>query len=138
MINWDTAYTVGNNQIDFEHQIFLNLVNSFQAYRLAGASSGKLINKLREIALYAKFHFCSEENLMEDVGYPELETHRNSHYHLCEILSNKMLGFEMGTYTAESVETFLIEWFVSHVTHEDVKIERFIRASGHEQARAHD
>lgn len=36
MINWDTAYTVGNNQIDFEHQIFLNLVNSFQAARLAG------------------------------------------------------------------------------------------------------
>lgn len=75
---------------------------------------------------------------MEDVGYPELEAHRNSHYHLCEILSNKMLDFEMGAYTAESVETFLIEWFVSHVTHEDVKIERFIRASGYEQARAQD
>lgn len=44
-----------------------------------------------------------------------------------------MLGFEMGAYTAESVETFLIEWFVSHVTHEDVKIEleRFIRAYGY-------
>ena len=64
MINWDTAYTVGNNQIDFEHQIFLNLVNSFQAARLAGAREA-LINSKIGARPWRKPLICMTSNFSE-------------------------------------------------------------------------
>jgi hemerythrin len=60
MLKWNEEYSIGNDRIDFEHRTFLGLVNEFQLSRQGGASSEKLARMLREIALYAKFHFCSE------------------------------------------------------------------------------
>jgi hemerythrin len=64
---------------------------------------------------------------MEDIGYPDLEAHRLQHYNLVEVLSNKMLGLDMGQYEPEEIERFLVSWFVNHVTHEDSQIGVFIR-----------
>ena len=126
MLNWKAEYSIGNDRIDFEHRTFLGLVNEFQIARQGGASKEKLARMLREIALYAKFHFCSEENVMADIGYPDLEPHRLQHYNLIEVLSNKMLGLDMDQYQPEEIEQFLVGWFVNHVTHEDSRIGDFI------------
>jgi hemerythrin len=127
MLAWSHNYAIGIEKIDLEHRTFLNLVNEFNGARLAGASQDKLLRMLREISLYARFHFFSEENVMEDIGYPELDAHRNCHYVLIEVLSNKLLGLQMGDLTAAAVEAFLLDWFVDHVTHIDSKIAEFLQ-----------
>lgn len=127
MLKWNEEYSIGNDRIDFEHRTFLGLVNEFQLARQGGAGKSKLARMLREIALYAKFHFCSEENVMDDIGYPDLQAHRLQHYNLIEVLSNKMLGLDMDQYEPEEIERFLVGWFVNHVTHEDSQIGDFIR-----------
>ncbi|MEY4684620.1 MAG: hypothetical protein RLZ25_1079, partial [Pseudomonadota bacterium] len=70
MLHWTDEYKIGNDRIDFEHHIFLNLVIDFQNARVAGAPKEKLERILDEIALYARFHFRSEENMMVDMLYP--------------------------------------------------------------------
>lgn len=127
MLNWSHDYEIGNSRIDLQHETFLGLVNEFQQIRLAGHDKNKLCRTLREICLYATFHFHSEENVMTDCGYPGLEVHKLHHYTLLEVLNNKVLGLQMGQYDAESIEEFLIQWFVQHVKQEDMKIGQFLK-----------
>ena len=136
MIAWSEDYNTGNERIDFEHQIFFGLVNDFQVARLRNDSKDKLVRILHEISLYAKFHFKSEENIMEDIAYPELEPHRQHHYKLIESLSNKMMGLELGQHSAAEIEEFLLHWFTQHVTLEDSKIASYLKSAavaGHER-----
>jgi hemerythrin len=115
MLNWSHDYAIGNSRIDLQHETFLSLVNEFQQIRLAGHDQEKVCRTLREICLYATFHFQSEENVMTDCGYPGLEAHKLQHYELLEILNNKVLGLQMGEYEAKAIEEFLVHWFIQHV-----------------------
>ena len=127
MLNWSHDYEIGNSRIDLQHETFLGLVNEFQQIRLAGHDKNKLCRTLREICLYATFHFHSEENVMTDCSYPDLEAHKLHHYTLLEILNNKVLGLQMGECNAKAIEEFLIHWFVQHVKREDMKIGQFLK-----------
>lgn len=128
MLEWSDALLVGNERIDFEHRTFFGLVGDFQKARLNQAEKKILTGLLEEIALYAKFHFRSEENVMEQIRYPDLENHRKEHYHLVEVLSNKMLGLEMDLYSAKDIEDFLVDWFVGHTSCVDKKIAQYQKA----------
>lgn len=125
MLEWSDALLIGNERIDFEHHTFFGLVADFQKARINQADKKTLTGLLEEIALYAKFHFRSEENVMEQMRYPDLENHRKDHYHLIEVLSNKMLGLEMDLYSAKEIEDFLVEWFVGHTSRVDKKIAQY-------------
>ena len=125
MLEWSDTFLIGNDRIDFEHKTFFNLVADFQKARLEHADKKRLAHMLEEIALYAKFHFRSEENVMEQINYPDLAHHQQEHYNLIEVLSNKMLGLEMDMYHAEDIEDFLVTWFIDHTSGEDRKIAEF-------------
>ena len=122
MLTWSDQYLIGHERIDFEHKIFFGLIQDFQNAHLLNRDNKQLINILNEIALYAKFHFRSEENIMENMRYPGLMEHKIQHYNLVEVLSNKMMGFEMGVYTPEQVIEFLVEWFFNHSQTHDKNI----------------
>lgn len=128
MITWDDHYLIGVQRIDFEHHIFLDLINNFNESRLKNESIETLSNILEEIALYAKFHFKSEENMMVRVNYPELVEHQKLHHQLIDQLSTKMYGIQTKMFSPQEVEEFLVHWFLNHVTHEDTKISAFIKS----------
>lgn len=128
MISWDDHYAIGVPRIDFEHRIFLDLINNFNETRLNGEDIELLSNILQEISLYAKFHFKSEENMMQRIGYPGLAEHQQHHRQLIDQLGIKMVGIQTKTFTPKEAEEFLVGWFVNHVTHEDTKITAFIKS----------
>lgn len=128
MIAWDDHYLIGVERIDFEHRIFLDLINNFNESRLNNESLETLSSILQEIALYAKFHFKSEENLMQRIHYPGLADHQSHHRQLIDQLSTKMVGIQTQMFSPKEVEDFLVNWFVNHVTHEDTRISTFIKA----------
>lgn len=130
MIKWDDHYLIGVQRIDFEHHIFLDLVNDFNEARLQDENIETLSNILEEIVLYAKFHFKSEENMMQKINYPELAEHKKLHYQLIDELGMKVFGIQTKLYSPQDVEEFLFHWFVNHVTHEDSKISAFIKSKG--------
>lgn len=130
MLAWSDDYLIGNDRIDFEHRIFFDLICKFSRAAAGHADADKLIRIFDEIVLYAKFHFRSEENLMLEVAYPALEEHRKHHFQLTNDLSGKIVGLKMGSLPAAKVEQFLIDWFVHHVTLDDIKIGHYIADAG--------
>ena len=130
MILWQDHYLIGHPRIDFEHRIFFDLIVDFHRARTGGAPADKLQRILEEVVLYAKFHFKSEENMMLDLAYPGLEAHRVQHRQLTERLGHQVMGANLGRYAPEELETFLVDWFVHHVTEEDALVSAYVAGRG--------
>ena len=126
MLQWDPKYELGQEKIDFEHRIFMNLVIEFKKATDNKVSNEKLFRILQEVAKYAEFHFLSEENLMIEHGYPDIEAHAKLHSHLLAELRDCLFQLRHGTIQADKVFDFLFHWFAFHTSTEDKKLVGFI------------
>lgn len=127
MMAWDQKFEVGHERIDFEHRIFLGLVRDLSQTADATGADSRFERILREIFKYADFHFYSEENIMAEVGYPQLDGHRKLHEMLLAELTDRIHGFRDGRETPAAIVEFLFQWFALHTTREDKAIAEFIR-----------
>lgn len=125
---WDDKYVIGNARIDSEHQIFLGLISTFSDRMDHGAPIEELCRTLLEIEKYADFHFTSEENMMEDCGYPERVQHSLLHAQLMSSLRNRRHNLvSEGTSAAQKCFDFLFQWFALHTSQEDKKLAKYLR-----------
>jgi hemerythrin len=125
-LHWDEKYNLGNEKIDAEHHIFLDLIVEFDSLATLGASKDKLVRALKEIGKYAEFHFLSEENLMIDSNYPDLEHHIKLHRILVASLEDQHFKLVAEVTGPSQVFDFLFQWFALHTSTEDKKLVSFI------------
>ena len=125
-IRWESKFEIGHERIDFEHRIFLNLIIEVSKEAHGRCNHRRIKRLLSEVAEYAKFHFVSEENIMEEINYPELESHKVLHRHLLTNLSDIAYDFNRQQVDYCGLVNFLFEWFTKHTTLEDRKIALFI------------
>jgi len=121
-IDWSNEFEIGVKRIDFEHQIFAELINILADKIDAGEDKLSQARTLREIIKYADFHFTSEENIMEESNYPGIKEHIVLHRALQRGLSDRVMAMVGDETTAEEILCFLTAWFVDHTQHEDTRI----------------
>ena len=76
---------------------------------------------------YTGEHFNSEENLMQQIGYPKLDEHREIHTQMIEKLSEismQPLDSEESLY---KVKKFFYDWLIDHIMHQDKDYIRFYK-----------
>lgn len=121
-IEWESAFDTGIDRIDFEHKVFLELLNSFKKAMDSGSNSNLLIKILIEIEKYAEFHFISEENFMLFINYPNYKKHQIKHFELLEqfnLAKYEQMGFQ-------KFYDFIQNWFITHTVNEDIKIKEYV------------
>jgi hemerythrin len=126
IIEWDSQFEVGNELIDQEHRIFVDLIKNVDYSVDEDPDVDYITRLLTEIEKYADFHFYSEENIMVSSGYPDLAHHQSLHRALIEKLKEHIAAYQAGTVDAGTIIEFLVDWFKSHTAGEDRKIARFI------------
>ena len=124
---WDSKFEIGNERIDSEHRIFLSLIRDLSVESETEADHLRIDRTLNEIYKYADFHFISEENIMEDVGYPSFHAQRRTHRMLLAELDSEIHDFRGGRKSSGEIVRFLFQWFALHTTNEDKRIAEFIR-----------
>ncbi|MGQ1786274.1 MULTISPECIES: hemerythrin domain-containing protein [unclassified Saccharicrinis] len=118
---WKDGYSIGIEQIDMEHKIFLDLIRNLKNEIDDGIDDDRLLDLILEIEKYAEFHFISEENFMKKIKFPQFEYHRDLHYNLLEKLNVvKHRKVNPGDFLK-----FVIEWFITHTSKEDKALEIF-------------
>ena len=129
MIAWDDSLAVGVDEIDAQHQSIIALINDLAA-RKNQADETAAAQALHFLRNYLHDHFELETELMLDMGYPDLEAHRQQH----ELFVNHIIFFEIekefGVVSEQmlaDILAFLKEWFLSHIQHEDKALGRFVR-----------
>lgn len=118
-IEWTEKLLIGVPRIDFEHQIFADLINSLAERVEQGADRLAIVRTLREVLKYAEFHFVSEENLMVEANYPRLREHAAIHQRLLQTLTAKSMALAAQEIDERAVLDFLVNWFVEHTARED-------------------
>jgi len=128
MLEWNADYLTGIEEIDLQHQYFLKLINRIEA-KLPSIVLNRTHNLLlKELVLYARFHFISEENIMAEAGFPELEQHRELHNEIADRLNSEIQMLEMDMVEPMHIVMWLSDWFREHTLVEDQEYALYLKS----------
>lgn len=124
---WDIRYNVDFEPIDNQHKMLIEIINKLLINQLKEKKT--IVMLLNELALYAKFHFLSEETYMKIYRYKGYEDHKVEHEELLNMVIKKNKEFVEGQINLEKIVVFLVEWFVSHTTKTDKDLGKFLKGA---------
>lgn len=126
-----TGLELGIEQIDQQHSRFFVLMNRMITAGPGPANRELVAQVLEELTDYLDEHFRTEEELMAQVGYPDLMEHHRQHAaFVAKVIafSRKFRREEVGL--EDEMTAFLVEWFMDHIRHEDAKYVSLFRDNG--------
>ena len=131
-LEWKDEYSVGIEAIDKDHRKLVNLINQFQTavlYRTGKEFEQEAFDALVD---YTRTHFRSEEDLMEEHGYPDFEAHRKQHRKMIAQVEACMAQYMTkgrDVPLRKAVE-FLQDWLINHINGTDQEYSEFLRSKG--------
>jgi hemerythrin len=123
---WSEEISVGVPAMDAQHRELIDLLNVFAKHTNPGVAFDTVMRMFN----YAAVHFHAEEALLEQAGYPEIETQRHEH----QMFLSKTTEFSAKNLSDPDVyvrmATYLTSWLLHHIMEEDMKYKPFIRNKG--------
>jgi hemerythrin len=81
-LTWNHQCTVNVKAMDVQHNILMDTMNELRMATVRGAGREQLSEILDRLIEFTRMHFWSEEQLMEQAGFPGLAEHRAEHHSL--------------------------------------------------------
>ena len=127
-IEWSDMYSIGIEELDAHHKKLIELLNKSYALILKENIQCELSQLLDELIEYAKYHFASEEKLMQRYNYPSIDSHMIEHFNF----SNKVLTYQKESkdgkkYVTIDIFDFINHWLMDHELNIDFDMGKFIR-----------
>ena len=127
---WTERYSVGDPLMDAYHHIFFKTLEDF-ARELAELAPAAVEERIAFLLNYAAMHFDSEEQLMREVAFPELEAHRELHRTFKERLKRACRTATSPSPPARPAQELLElseAWLREHILGEDMKYKPYPQA----------
>jgi hemerythrin-like metal-binding protein len=122
LIEWSEQLSVGVSEMDRQHMRLIELINRLHDSMSKGEGAGVLKTILNELVTYTKVHFAAEERLLTSRRYPQLPAHKLIHEQFTAKVVEMNEKIQAGKMvTSVSVSSFLQDWLVKHIRHEDKK-----------------
>lgn len=124
-VHWEKELELGNNLIDTQHRIFVLLCRKLDIAIKTKQSERTVWRVMLELKKFTEFHFHSEENLMYEMNYPEVDEHALIHADL--LMQMDMMLAKIGHHKEfpDDLLYFLNKWLIAHVVKDDMKISRY-------------
>ena len=126
-MEWHDSLNTGVDLLDRQHKDLLATVAELR--RLGGRGSllksAQIMDALR---VYVTVHFATEEDLMRQYGYPDLEAHIHEHRNFVSRLDALMQENIRHDNTGQLVE-FFEHWLENHLCHADMKYVPYLAAN---------
>ncbi len=134
LLTWsDEILSVYIRGLDNQHKYLVNTLNSLYHATIAGESASVASSILKRLVDYTKFHFRSEEILMEKYGYPQEKylRHVKEHRAFVDATVRFRERYERGEANLTvDVFKFLATWIKNHVAGTDRDYGRFFLEIG--------
>jgi hemerythrin-like metal-binding protein len=116
-LNWNESYSLGVPIIDSQHKKLFSLIDELSHAMLRGSARYIMQGMLSNLSDYTSYHFSSEEYLMKQYEYPDIEVHRKKHEAFKRDLAGLILRHQEGE-AMVSVDMYatLRDWILKHVT----------------------
>ena len=96
LLTWSPACSVGVRAMDDQHGILMDSINELRVALVRGMGPEQVGTLLERLVEFTRMHFFSEEQLMEQSGFPGLDEHRAAHCDLLEQIRNGARSLEYG------------------------------------------
>lgn len=80
LLTWNHNCAVGVRAMDDQHGILMDTMNDLRQALVRGCGREQLSELLDQLIEFTRMHFLSEEQLMEQCGFPGLAEHRAEHH----------------------------------------------------------
>jgi hemerythrin-like metal-binding protein len=131
-IQWKREYETGVDEIDEQHHILVNTLNSANELLSKDCSLENLQNITKDLLSYALYHFETEEEMMQTYNYEEahpkdyashMQQHRTFSAKVVEIRNSLKAGQLI---EQEELISFLLNWLIKHINKTDKKLGSFL------------
>jgi len=131
LIQWDISLSVGVKHIDDQHKELVELVNRFYKAIDEKKSETLIVKTVKDMKVYALYHFKTEENYFKQYKYPDTGLHMRQH----AFFMRRVEAFQERIDNNEKLESaeiikFLFVWFVNHIQQSDKKFYPFFLEYG--------
>jgi len=129
---WNEDLATGIEAIDNDHRMLFDLIDQFHEAYMKPDNKKAMEPVFSVLMDYTNNHFRREEELLEEVGYPELEEHKEGHKDLKNeviALHQRFLNDELqGDEKDLGLEllAFLKNWLDFHIRESDMHYRDFI------------
>jgi hemerythrin len=129
---WKPEYSVGNDEIDRQHQYLFDLCRMLSDVKERSDSPMVIFAALNSLFDYAKIHFQFEENLLHTHLDPG--AHRLLHRDFLEKVDDFMMKYEQKQLRLQEIRDFITSWIIHHILEEDRNIFRRLREAGDQRS----
>ena len=82
LLTWNHACGVGVRAMDDQHGILMDTMNELRLAVVCGRGREQVSELLARLIEFTRMHYWSEEQLLEQNGFPGLAEHRAAHHSL--------------------------------------------------------
>ena len=128
-VEWDDRYSIFIPVVDDQHKRLIDMTNQLHnACRLGDSSAHEQFRlTIREAVSYVKYHFSTEEQIMETTAYPGFADHKKIHTEFAQEVLKNVSAFEEGKkFVPNQFVRFLRDWVMSHIAFVDSKMGEYI------------
>ncbi len=119
---WSDELSVDNQIIDKQHKELFRLINDFYNAIAEKRNKDAVKRAIDEMENYITTHFTSEEIMMKNAGYEDLEQHLNEHRGYIDKVRDLRERYEQGRLILSlEVTNFIKDWITNHIKVTDQK-----------------
>ena len=119
---WNAKYSIGNAQIDAEHQKLIELANNISTFSSNGEPLPRIKGAIVALYDYVKTHFQHEEEYMVRLGYPQYEEHKKLHEAIIAEMNTIMKHSGNLDALVYKFKRLMNTWVLEHILTEDSRI----------------
>ena len=131
LLTWSHECSVGVAAIDDQHGILMDTLNELRVMLVSGRERREICEQFDRLIEFTRMHFHSEEQLLEQQGFPGLQEHRTAHQNL---LSQIQSHLDHARHTAgmelPPLFHFLRTWYMDHIENLDQQYGHWLNARG--------
>jgi hemerythrin len=115
-ITWKDEYSVGNSEMDAQHQKLVAMINRMYEAMMSGKGKSEANGIVKEMIDYSKFHFEAEEKLMKQYHYIGFNDHIKEHKAFIAKAFDYEEQIKSGVFTISiELTNFLRDWLTNHI-----------------------
>lgn len=130
-IDWSNNLSVDIKGLDDQHKKLIDLINQLNEAMKVGKGKDVIGKVLASLIDYTKYHFGTEEKLMQTHSYPSYIIHKKAHDDLTKQALDLQKKLEAGN-LAITIEVmgFLKDWLSKHIMSTDKQYSSFFKGKG--------
>ncbi|MEJ2345264.1 MAG: bacteriohemerythrin [Gammaproteobacteria bacterium] len=131
LFQWDASYCVGIPEVDDQHEKLVGMVNRLDEAVTAGRDETAIDQILKGLLDYTRYHFGTEERLMEAAGLQDDEhykKHKNQHIDFVNTVVEEVTALRRNHEPVSApLLQYLIKWLVEHILGSDREMARHLQ-----------